>query len=661
MQKRPLNILLVCAVLSLALFACQAPANETRLPAASPGGPLRITGEMKYTNDFVTETYFVEHMVALVDLHGFVIRDQEWEVPVDGQVLGYMKLDAPENRATYQLDLPAQPRGVYSDVDNDAQQDRGVQIFAVSYWPNLAGGPYSEGDDRSLGWPDYLASVRVDSENQSEVTGGKLLVWAPDDQQQFPTAFGDDKLLFTKDDPIGPLPAGYSLVDLDRQPFALERQAEVSAALYEPDDVGIKDFSKLGYSEAFEKTFAILRKEYAFNGIPDKQPDWDALYAQLGPKVKAAEQNRDAMSYYLALLEFSQAFRDGHVSLGGGEQRNRYVGERIAGGYGFAVRELSDGRVIVIYLLKDGPAEKAGMQIGAEIGRFNQQPIAEAIGQVKPVTGSYSTSFGLRYDQARFLLRAPLGQNAEIEFTNPGGSAQTVTLSAVAERQSFSYTSLFRDYDPNALPVEFRFLPSGAGYVRVNSNYDDLNLVVRLFERALKTFAANDVPGVVIDMRLNTGGAPLGLAGFLTDKTIPLGQLEYYSEKSGQFEPDGPRQKFTPNVEQYRFNKLVLLVGQGCYSACEIESYGFSQVPGMIVVGEYPTAGVEAEVARGEFQLPDGMTLRVPTGRFTLPDGSIFLEGQGVTPMLPVPTSAENVLSGKDYVLQTAEELLSKP
>lgn len=39
--------------------------------------PVLITGEFTYSNDFVVETYFAEHAVALVDLHGFVIRDQQ--------------------------------------------------------------------------------------------------------------------------------------------------------------------------------------------------------------------------------------------------------------------------------------------------------------------------------------------------------------------------------------------------------------------------------------------------------------------------------------------------------------------------------------------------------------------------------------------------------
>jgi hypothetical protein len=202
---------------------------------------------------------------------------------------------------------------------------------------------------------------------------------------------------------------------------------------------------------------------------------------------------------------------------------------------------------------------------------------------------------------------------------------------------------------------------AAVGYVRINSNYDDLNLVIRLFERALQQFQGASVAGIIIDMRYNSGGAPLGLAGFLTENEIPLGQLEYFSTDSGGFQPDGPRDVVRPNQNQYQFDKIALLVGPACFSACEIEAYGFSQVPGAIVVGQYPTAGVEAETARGQFRLPAGLTLTVPTGRFTLPDGTIFLEGEGVQPTLRVPVDATTVFSEDDVVLQAAIEAVLAP
>jgi len=673
MNRNKFQILSAVIVLFLVGSACSLfnrttpapqdePVQSTQLPApratAEPGSqPVQITGSFTYSNDFVVENYFRDHMVALVDMHAFVIRDKEWLIPVESQTLGYIKLDEDENQATYWQQLPIQPAGQYNDVDNDGQTGTGVQIFAVAYWPNLAGGPFSEGDDPSRGWPSYLASVTTDSENQDEVTGGKLLVWAPDNDQGFPTGFGADGLLFTEDDPTAAIQAGYSIVDLDQDPFAISREREPQLTLYEPTDVAVKDYTNLSYTEAFDRMVEVLRKEYAFNGIEGKQPDWDSLVPRIREQVEEAESRRDAYLFYKAMVDFTSAFRDGHVGISGGSMGNQLIQERAGGGYGLAVRELDNGDVIVTYIVSGGPAAAAGIAVGDRILEVDGVAVGEAISQVQPMFGPHSSDFALRYDQTRFLFRSAPGEERSVTFANQSGQTNTVTLNSVLEFDSLIAT-LPDGGDPIALPVEYSLLDSGLGYIKINSNSDDLALIVTLFSRALEVFEENEVPGLIIDMRSNSGGSPLGLAGFLTDENIELGQLAYYSEKTGQFEPEGPPDLFYPNETQYRFPRLALLVDQTCYSACELEAYGFSQLDGIQVVGMFPTGGVEAEVARGQFQLPAGLSLQAPTGRFTLPDGSLFLEGQGVQPTLRVPITAENVLSNEDVVLRAAEEAL---
>ena len=666
MKLNLIRVLSLMVMLSLIFSACAPKAEEipTEEPSAENAGePVQVQGEYSISNDFVF-TYYVENAVALLDMHGFVIRDEEWELPVDSQVLGYMTYDAEALGGIFDLNLPAQPEGEFNDVDNNGETNQGVQIFAVGYSPNLYGGPFSVGDDRSRGWPSYLASIRTDTENDDEVLGGKLVVWAADAEQGFPSGFGADGLLFTSDDPIATIEAGYTIVDLDSDPFEFSKTPIAEMTLYEPADVAVKDFSEDLYTEAFDQMFEIIRKEYAFNGIEDKQPDWDALYKELKPRVEQAEAQNDANAFYLALRDFTWAFKDGHVGLDGGDYANQDFAQATDGGYGFTIRELDDGRVVVIYVVEGGPAAEAGIELGAEVTAFNGEPIKDAIGKTQTYT-IQSSDFAIRYQQARYLLRAQVGATAEITFANPDGSEQTVTLTAIAERESFSRTSVYFGADLDVLlPVDTDIIIQGnaeIGYIRINSNFDDLNLIIRLFERALQQFEAREVAGIIIDMRYNGGGANLGLAGFLTDQEISLGQLSYYSEATGEFEPEGLPDKVLPNENQYSFDKMVLLVGQACYSACELESYGFSQVPGMITVGQYPTGGVEAEVARGQFLLPEGFSLQVPTGRFTLPDGSIFLEGTGVQPTLRVPVDESNVYLTDDFVLEAGVRAVLEP
>lgn len=664
-------------VLTLAALACSSipnlPGQPTRtpaftatpLPTSTPApvsaileGPYQIRGAFTYTNNIIT-IGTLEQAVALVDMYGFITRDLEWEIPVESQTLGYLDLDEQAMTGEFWLQLPARPNGYYADVDNDGAAEAGVQVFAVAYWPNYLGGPFSQGDDRSRGWPSFISSAPTNTENNDEVTGGKLVVWSPDNEQEFPTGFGGDGLLFTDDDPVGPIPAGYSVVDLDQTPFDISQETEPQVELYEPQDIAVKDYSALSYTEAFEALFEKVSTEWAFNGVPGKEVDWQALHDKVAPLVADAEQKNDAFAYYRALQTFTLGIPDGHTGLSGGEMASQDFTESTGGGYGFAIRELDDGKVIVVYVLPGGPADEASMKVGAEVTEFNEKPIGQAIGDVVArFVGPFSTESYERYQQARYLLREKVGVEATVTFINLGAEPQTATLTSVAERNSFAFTSIARGSDPNALPVEYRILESGLGYIKVNSNYDDIGLIYRIFERALIIFTNNGVPGVIIDMRQNSGGFPLGLAGFFSDQEILFGQSEYYSEKTGQFEPDGLPDIIFPNERVYTFDKLAVIVGQACASACEFESYGFSKLPGTIVVGMYPSGGIFAEVARGQFVLPEGMSVQVPTGRTVDADGDIVLEGVGVVPTVKVPITEETVLTNEDVELKAAQDAI---
>lgn len=658
-MKRLAHVFGLLVALSMLLAAC-GPKTTPTPAAVEDNEPYQITGAMDYTNAFIG-MIFEEHAVALVDMYGFVIRDEEWEIPVASQTLGFMSMDEETMHAEYTLQLPVRPTGQSADVDNNDQADTGVQIFAVAYWPNVYSGPYSEGDDRSRGWVAGFASVTGDPERDDEINGGKLVVWAPDANQSFPTGYGEDNMLFTADDPVAPIPAGWNIVDLDQSPFTFTKEPEPVITLLEPADYAMKDYSGDTYTAAFDKLIEFLRINYAFNGIEGKQPDYDTLVAELRPRVEQAEADGDPQAYYLALRDLTWAFMDGHVGMDGGDYWYDLFLAATEGGYGFAIRELDDGSFVVIYLSPGGPAEAAGMQVGAVVTEWNGLPIADAVSAVVPWALPQSTDWLVRYQQSRYLLRAVPGDQAEVTFVNPEGQPQTASLTAVAERDSFSRTSVYFNAPINLLPVEFEIMESGVGYVAIYSEADDIQLTIKLFERALQAFEAAEVPGIIIDMRFNGGGTPLGLAGFLTDQEIPLGQSYYYNENTQQFEPEGMLDKILPNTNQYRFDKIVILVGQACASACEEEAYGFSQVSGAEVVGMFPSASMFGEVSRGQFIMPEGFSMQFPTGRYLLEDGSLFLEGTGVQPTLWVPKTFETVSSTEDVVLEYGERAVLLP
>ena len=122
-------------------------------------------------------------------------------------------------------------------MDQEAEEEVGVQIFAIAYWTNTFGDPFLE--ERDLfggGWSTAYASTRVSeaADTECEIIGGKFLVYAGDDTQGFPSGFGEDGLLFTEDDPMVTLPQGYTVVDLYTDPVTFDRSRNPVIHLCEP-------------------------------------------------------------------------------------------------------------------------------------------------------------------------------------------------------------------------------------------------------------------------------------------------------------------------------------------------------------------------------------------------------------------------------------------
>ena len=220
------------------------------------GGAVRISGSVTYSAPYFT-LGVAQPLVILEDQAGFVDRNEHFLMPVASQTIGQITSDFFTSPFQYSLALPIEPQGSYRDVDNDDVEDEGVQIFAIAYWDNTFGDPFLE--ERDLyggGWSTAYASTRIsdDIETDREIVGGVFLVYTSDDQQGFPSGFGEDDLLFTDDDPIVTLPQGYTIVTMDAEPFSFDRSRNPVVDLIEPEGIALVDYSDQSYSDAIQLT-----------------------------------------------------------------------------------------------------------------------------------------------------------------------------------------------------------------------------------------------------------------------------------------------------------------------------------------------------------------------------------------------------------------------
>ncbi len=629
------------------------PANITlQPPSLNSDEPVYISGEIPYTSPFFLST-IAEPFVMLEDQAGFVRRDREFQFSLPSQIIGPVHIDA-NQKLSFSLSLPMIPQATYLDVDNDGEGDTGLQIFAVAYWSNTWGDPFLERRD-GTGWSNAYASTITDPENDYEITGGTLVIWSPDDQQGFPIDFGEDGKLFTADDPTAPVPAGYSLVDLNERPFRIYKESRPVLTLIE-GATAVNDFSALDYAQAFSALFDKASQEYPFTDL--KHIPWSELRERYIPM---AEKVRNQQEFYNLLRQFTLEIPDGHVGLSLDQQA--FFSE-YGGGFGLVLAELSDGRIIAKEVLPDLPAAKAGIQVGAEILTWAGKPVSETIQSVAPGFAPYSSQHALRLAKVNFLTRVQPGSRVDVQFKNPGDStAKSAQLIAANEYDSLFKTIPSFNEDKMNLPIEAYTLPdTNLGYIRISTFQDDQNLMARLWDRYIQNMLDNDIPGVVIDVRANSGGSlgmAMDFAAYFFKEEITLYQNYYYNQNSGQFESTGYPTRIRP-APQYYDGVVAVLVGPDCVSACEGFAYAMQHDGRAIILGHFPTAGAFGEVGQGQYKLPGDLTMQFPTGRSVTPDGEIVIEGNGVTPDTIVPVTEDSILGRVDAVLQAAIDALLK-
>jgi carboxyl-terminal processing protease len=429
---------------------------------------------------------------------------------------------------------------------------------------------------------------------------------------------------------------------------------------------GGADFSDRSWSQAFAGLIETLEAQYPFTAW--KRIDWDALNAEFAPRIADAEARHDTKAYYRALREFAWRIADGHVGIEGDDQG--LAAAEIGGSYGLTLLRLDDGCVVVSSRIAGGPAAQAGIEIGAEILAWNGTTVEQALAQTSIIWSEYppATSEGQRLQQARFLSRGPVGAQARVTFLNRGDSVpHSASLTALAVE-----LDQHGDMGPAGLirsAVESRLLPSGYGYIRLNDEIPHLaGFPDGQMQQAVARFAAQGVPGIIVDVRDNLGGESKLTAAMLAPFQ-PKARLYQYlgllDSATKQFRPaTNVPLLIEPSQPQYP-GSVVVLIDQYSHSSAEDIALFLKDLPNSVVVGMSGTSGAGG-VSETDVQLPGGYTFAFPKAQaldanFTIQIESDYAGNGGVTPNIRVPlddATVDALSAGRDVVLERAESAL---
>jgi carboxyl-terminal processing protease len=408
------------------------------------------------------------------------------------------------------------------------------------------------------------------------------------------------------------------------------------------------DFSNLGWSEAFDEMNDLLEKDYAFGEW--KAIDWESLHDQYGEEIIAAEKSNDETAYYLALRNYAHSLPDGHVYIDGNDFGLRDAA--VGGGFGFAAIQTDDGKVIVHILEENSPATEAGMKWGAEIISWNNTPVQTAIDNVSLLWAATppATNEGIKITKLCLLTRAPVGTSVSITFRNPDETeVRQVSLTAIDDNYStFDKAYLMGDHTYEAY-LKWEILPDGYGYIQIVGEmlYPPINPVGEV-RKAVREFVAADVPGVIMDLRVNMGGydemAPLMMSFFATEPLF-YEQIAMKDTQSGNFDITRELSLY-PASPRYT-GQVVMLVSNNTASTGE----GFPLIMQSLdrgpVLGFYGT-NASFGMAVGSVTMPGGYTVHYPNGASLDEDGNIQLDSDytlngGIQPDITVPIDMDNL------------------
>ena len=336
-----------------------------------------------------------------------------------------------------------------------------------------------------------------------------------------------------------------------------------------------------------------------FNGA-----DWATALDRYRERAGEAESSE---ALYDVLNEMLEELGDAHTTaLNPHESWEEYTAERAFVGLNL---ERVEDYWVVAELRPGSTAAEAGVQTGWVALARNGVPLP---------------------DEGLDFVSQP-GESYEWSFADADSQVHVVSLTA-------------RTLSNRMPPVERRS-NEGWIYLRFDEFEDDYQEWLRA---RLKVH--RDAPGIVLDLRQNSGGAVSSLERVMNDFFPSRVSYGAFVNRKGR--RDEEKSAWLDGVGYE--GSLAVLIGGASASSAEILAHVFKHYERATLIGR-PTAGVV--VASQYFRLRDGGELQLGTYDFQTLDGE-RLEGNGVQPDVLVERTLDEIRLGRDADLETAVEWL---
>ena len=437
-------------------------------------------------------------------------------------------------------------------------------------------------------------------------------------------------------------------------------------------NVTIGNFSRCNYEDAMRGILAEMREHYCLNDW--KEIDYEALEERMLPQMQAADEQDDAVAFYMALCEYRYYFYDWHLILTAntdrGREAERQGRERLAGyDHGFAMFTLDSGETVAIMTDRNSAAYRAGIQDGTRILRWNGVPVEEAAAEVQCIYPDYGFSVKENEDRVKAVFLAGRGgETVTVTYLDAEGMERSVALNSMGSYRERLENTLDRFYRVSTLAPEderngnyyTRMLTSDIGYLRIErESYHVISdavamvtghyeKVTDMLDRKLVALRNAGMTSLVIDVRNNRGGSD-DISGavatlFTDEKLYNYGFGEYID---GEYITT--QEHWVNGNGKWKELPVVLLVNSECLSAGDRLASLLGECPNVQVVGMTVTNGID--------QNPTA-TCVTPNSDFLLRYPSVFSLSQQEGPNNDTRADRESRMVLDRYIPITEEAVL---
>ena len=249
-------------------------------------------------------------------------------------------------------------------------------------------------------------------------------------------------------------------------------------------------------------------------------------------------------------------------------------------GIGIEFRVIED-TVNVMNIVKDGPAEKAGLQIGDKL---------LTVDDTMSVSGK-----NIDITMIRTLFRGPVNSLVKVKYKR-SNQISSVTIT----RNVISISSIDAAY----------IISPGIGYLRINKfaerTYEE-------FMQKLEILQSKKMQSLVLDLRGNGGGL-MKEAIDIADEFLDENKLIVYTE--GENTPKMEYISKRPGL--FETGKLVVLIDETSASASEVLAGALQDWDRATIIGR---RSFGKGLVQQQFQLSDGSAVRLTVARYYTPLG----------------------------------------